>query len=69
MSEEPEEGSRSLGAGGWKSPHGCWELNLGPLQDQQLLLTAEPSHWPKFLFKVFIAKGYYLPEDRYLKTT
>lgn len=24
----------------------CWELNLGPLQEHQLLLTAEPSFHP-----------------------
>jgi hypothetical protein len=25
---------------------GCWELNLGPLQEQQVLLTTEPSLHP-----------------------
>lgn len=30
--------------GRWESPYGCWESNLGPLQEQQVLfLTAEPS--------------------------
>ena len=24
-------------------PCGCWELNLGPLEEQQVLLTTEPS--------------------------
>jgi hypothetical protein len=24
----------------------CWNLNLGPLQEQSVLLTAEPSHLP-----------------------
>jgi hypothetical protein len=24
-------------------PHGCWELNLGPLEEQPVLLTAESS--------------------------
>ena len=28
--------------------YGCWELNLGPLQEQQVLLTAEPS--PHYLW-------------------
>ena len=23
--------------------YGCWELNLGPLEEQLVLLTAEPS--------------------------
>jgi hypothetical protein len=27
-------------------PYGCWELNLGPLEEQPVLLTAEPSHQP-----------------------
>jgi hypothetical protein len=24
-------------------PHGCWELNPGPLEEQPVLLTTEPS--------------------------
>ena len=24
--------------------HGCWELNSGPLEEQSVFLTAEPSH-------------------------
>lgn len=24
---------------------GCWELNLGPLQEQSMLLTSEPHHF------------------------
>jgi hypothetical protein len=31
-------------------PCGCWELNSGPLEEQSLLLTAEPSLQPCFLF-------------------
>ena len=27
-------------------PHGCWERNPGPLQEQPVLLTAEPSFRP-----------------------
>ena len=26
-------------------PCGCWELNLDPLQEQQVLLIAEPSYF------------------------
>lgn len=36
----PEEGAGSLGAGvvdTCEPPHGCWELDLGPLQEQQTL--------------------------------
>jgi hypothetical protein len=29
---------------------GCWELNPGPLQEQPVLLTAEPSFPPSFVF-------------------
>jgi hypothetical protein len=32
---------------GCKPPCGCWELNSGPLEEQSVLLTAEPSHQPK----------------------
>jgi hypothetical protein len=32
--------------------HGCWELNPGPLEEQPVLLTAEPSLQPlEFLFQ------------------
>ena len=37
---------RSPGTGvidGCEPPCGCWESNLGPLEEQQMLLTAEPS--------------------------
>ncbi|KAL6091584.1 hypothetical protein STEG23_001239 [Scotinomys teguina] len=30
-------------------PCGCWELNLGPLKKQSVLLTAEPSFQQRFL--------------------
>jgi hypothetical protein len=28
---------------GWELPYGCWELNPGPLEEQQVFLIAEPS--------------------------
>ena len=28
---------------GYKPPGGCWEPNASPLQEQQVLLTPEPS--------------------------
>ena len=31
---------------GYEPPCGCWELNPGPLEEQPVLLTAEPSHQP-----------------------
>jgi hypothetical protein len=35
---------------GCKPPCGCWELNLGPLEEQSVLLTAEPSLQPPYQF-------------------
>ena len=40
----PEEGIRSPGTGvtdGCEPPYGYWESNLGPLEEQQVLLKAE----------------------------
>jgi hypothetical protein len=31
---------------GCEPPCGCWELNLGSLEEQSVLLTAEPSLQP-----------------------
>ena len=31
-------------------PRGCWDLNSGPLEEQLVLLTAEPSLQPRILF-------------------
>jgi hypothetical protein len=33
---------------GCEPPCGCWDLNLGPLEEQSVLLTTEPSHQPRF---------------------
>ena len=44
-----KKGVRSPGAGvtgGCESPCECWELNLGSLQEQQVLLPAEPALKP-----------------------
>jgi hypothetical protein len=32
---------------GCEPPCGCWELNSGPLEEQSVLLTTEPSHQPR----------------------
>lgn len=37
----------------WTSQCACLELNLGPLQEQQILLTAEPALWPLFIIYLF----------------
>ena len=31
---------------GWEPPCDCWELNSGPLEEQPVLLTSEPSLQP-----------------------
>jgi len=36
-------------------PCGCWELNSGPLEEQSMLLTAEPSLQPQVL--LFLTKN------------
>ena len=44
--QRPEEGVRSPGTGiteGCELPRGYWELNLGPLEEQPVYLTTEPS--------------------------
>jgi hypothetical protein len=33
--------------GGHEPPCGCWELSLRPLQEQQVLLTTQPSLQPR----------------------
>lgn len=46
MSLVPGEGVGSPGAGiidGCELPYGCWELKLGPLQEQEVHVTAELS--------------------------
>lgn len=48
-----EEGFGAPGTGitvGCEIPRGCWVLNLGPLQKQQVLFTAEPSFLPMLCF-------------------
>jgi hypothetical protein len=47
--QRPEKYDGSLGTGvieGCESLCGDWELNLGPLQVQPVLLTTEPSFLP-----------------------
>jgi hypothetical protein len=35
----------------YELPYGCWELNLGPPEEQLVLLTAEPALQPLYLVK------------------
>lgn len=41
---KPEvRGARATGVtDGWELPCGCWELDLHPLEEQEVLLTTEP---------------------------
>ena len=38
--------------------HGYWTLNLGPLEEQPVSLTAEPSlqHWPPQYIKEYLQR-------------
>jgi hypothetical protein len=38
--------STNLTMDGCEPPHGCWDLNSGPLEEQSVLLPAEPSLQP-----------------------
>ena len=35
---------------GCEPPRGCWQLNSGPLEEQAMLLTSEPSSPALYLF-------------------
>jgi hypothetical protein len=53
------EGARSCGIGATNCcewPYGCWELNLGPLEEQPLLLISEPLLFCLF-WRVFLGGG------------
>lgn len=55
--QRPAEGIRSPGTGvtdGYKPPCVFWELNLGPLEEQWVLLTTEPAQ-NLLIFKMSIA--------------
>ena len=41
----PEKGTRLI-TDGCEPPCGCWEMNSGPLEEQAMLLTTEPSFQP-----------------------
>jgi hypothetical protein len=45
---------------GCEPPCGCWDLNSGPLEEQSVLLTAEPSLQHKDLKKKKEKKTVYL---------
>jgi hypothetical protein len=49
---------------GCEPPYGCWELNSGPLEEQSVLLTAEPSLQPSGIFSTAHAGGFEFTEIR-----
>ena len=45
---------------GYEPPCGCWELNSGPLEEQSVLLTTEPSLQPLCItFYLIYVHGYF----------
>jgi hypothetical protein len=42
-----QERESGLVTDGCEPPCGCWDLNSGPLEEQSVLLTAEPSLQPR----------------------
>lgn len=64
--QKTEEGVDSPGTGvpdGRELPCGCWDLNLDPLQEKPVLVTAETSLQPLQLAIIF--KVNYLPQFRF----
>ena len=47
---------------GCEPPCGCWELNSGPLEEQPVLLTTEPSPQPRELSIYIYFINYYYGE-------
>ena len=55
---EGQKRAPDLFTDGCEPPCGCWELNSGPLEEQAMLLTTEPSLQPNvFVFKNYISKS------------
>jgi len=53
----PEKGirfHRTTVIDGCEPPCGCWELNLGPLEKQSVLLTPEPSLQPSLSIFIYL---------------
>lgn len=46
QSLEEDLGTPGAGATGGSEPRECWEPNPGSLEEEQVLLTTEPSHSP-----------------------
>ena len=44
--QTPQKRASDLITDDCEPPCGCWDLNLGPLEEHSVLLTTEPSHQP-----------------------
>ena len=53
FSDTPEEVSDPI-LDGFEPPCGCWDLNSGPLEEQSVLLTTEPSLQPLPVFMIVV---------------
>lgn len=85
-SQRPEVGCRFLWSWGyrqfWVTWPGCWELNLGPLKDHQVLFTIQPlfqsslncsdslHKFPEPMLKISLKVGInlHVTSDKYNKT-
>ena len=60
-----QERASGPSTGGCEPPCRCWELNLGSLEEQSVLLTTEPSLQPSslvvvvFVFVLFFETGFF----------
>ena len=50
----PQKRALDLIIDGCEPPCGCWKLNSGPLEEESVLLTAEPSLQPLFFVFLFV---------------
>lgn len=57
---ELHRSSRMGATDGCELPCGCWELYPGPLEEQSVLLTAEPSlqSWSFFVFFILLLNAF-----------
>lgn len=49
----------------WAATCGCWERSLGPLQEQQVLLTAEPSSFQPQDYVLNLYGGFVVPHREF----
>ena len=60
----PEEGTVDLTVGGCEPPSSGWELNYGPLEEQAVLLSTEPTLQPPAV--AFLDRNSLLPWAHWL---